>query len=402
MYLRAQEHLRNCKKALSVVSCYDSSYKTYSSTGNLPSGMVMEDYYMFVRKNMYSLLVKSKTTSTEESPTSLIDAHDDSDMPETWCFPGFLVFVLMGPIVPPSLLSYRAKLLMTSPSSSSSSRAVDVTESMPARTGRTAARKASAKEAALIRNQSGPADNSRGYTTNQRLRVAGIAQSKALVTILSNRDRARTKEGVLKILGQRVKRQEGLIASKKFIILNIPANDPKRMEHVNELNDLHTSLQALMQELDAAEESAIEDAMKTESELVSLSPTADFVDLTIRRIIDDDEKQIAGSTASTGSKKQKVDEDEYEQVSVYYDPDVDEEQRSGSAGTFGSTPQRNIHQQRASAELLQDMDSTPQTQHVKHARSVISEGDNLPQPRNLASEETEVASSEQSSSSLSN
>ena len=112
---------------------------------------------------------------------------------------------------------------MTSPSSLSSSAVLGVhaiknTETLP-QTRRTAAKKASAKEAALIRNRAGPADNSRrGYTTNQRLRVAGIAQSKALVTIMSNRDRARAKEGVLKILGPRVKRQEGLIASKKFII----------------------------------------------------------------------------------------------------------------------------------------------------------------------------------------
>ena len=100
----------------------------------------------------------------------------------------------MGPIFPPSLSSYRAQLLMTSPSSMSSSAALGVhavknTETMP-QTGRTAARKASAKEAALVRNQSGPANNSRGYTTNQRLRAAGIAQSKAHITILSNHDRA--------------------------------------------------------------------------------------------------------------------------------------------------------------------------------------------------------------------
>jgi hypothetical protein len=90
MYLRAQEPLRNCKKALSIVSRYNSSYTSYSSMGILPSGMVMEDYYMFERKNIYSLLVKSKTTSAEESSMSLIDTHNDSDMPETWLFSNFL------------------------------------------------------------------------------------------------------------------------------------------------------------------------------------------------------------------------------------------------------------------------------------------------------------------------
>jgi hypothetical protein len=72
------------------------------------------------------------------------------------------------------------------------------------------------------------------------------------------------------------------------------------MEHISELNHLHTTLQALMKKLDAAEISALEDAMKMESELVSSTPTANFVDLTMKRIIYDDEMQIAGSAASTG------------------------------------------------------------------------------------------------------
>lgn len=52
---RAQEHIKNCKKALSVVTHARSPYKPYVTTGNLPSGMTLSDYYMFVRKKMYVL-----------------------------------------------------------------------------------------------------------------------------------------------------------------------------------------------------------------------------------------------------------------------------------------------------------------------------------------------------------
>jgi hypothetical protein len=57
---RIQEHIRNCRKALSIVNRYESPYKSLNLTGSLPSGMGMEDYYMFVRKNMYYMLVANK------------------------------------------------------------------------------------------------------------------------------------------------------------------------------------------------------------------------------------------------------------------------------------------------------------------------------------------------------
>ncbi len=52
---RAQEHIKNCKKALSVVTHARSPYKPYVTTGNLSSGMTLSDYYMFVWKKMYVL-----------------------------------------------------------------------------------------------------------------------------------------------------------------------------------------------------------------------------------------------------------------------------------------------------------------------------------------------------------
>ena len=53
----SQEHIKNGKKALSVVMNNRSRpYKLYVSTENLPSSMTMDDYYVCVRKKMFVLL----------------------------------------------------------------------------------------------------------------------------------------------------------------------------------------------------------------------------------------------------------------------------------------------------------------------------------------------------------
>ena len=167
LYARTHEHIRNCKKALSIANCVDSPYKSYHMAGSLLSGMTMEDYYLFVRKNMYCMLAGKKKKDQEGSSSlSLLDSHDESDMPSTWLIPRFYAYILMGPIVPTSLLCYRAKLLMELPSSSasaSSSITMDSSSTFSATilgkkgkaagTGRTAARKAAEKEAALNRKQ---------------------------------------------------------------------------------------------------------------------------------------------------------------------------------------------------------------------------------------------------------
>ena len=52
LHVRTKDALRNCKKALAVVLCHDSPYKTCVITGMLPSGMSFEDYLLFVCKEM--------------------------------------------------------------------------------------------------------------------------------------------------------------------------------------------------------------------------------------------------------------------------------------------------------------------------------------------------------------
>jgi hypothetical protein len=145
-----------------------SPYRLYTSTGNLPSGLTIEDYYVYIRNKMYVILNQrgalpaavevpmndtnvshccadlsagvvgigdvvnqqetdidinattanqSSATSTDMTATeaaSWILDQEESAMPDSWIFPGFIIFALLRPIVPPELLQYRVELLMTS------------------------------------------------------------------------------------------------------------------------------------------------------------------------------------------------------------------------------------------------------------------------------------------------
>ncbi len=63
-----------------------------------------------------------------------------------------------------------------------------------------------------------------------------------------------------------MKRQQGLIEAKQFLITNTDANNPKQIKLLEDVSELHDALQVLMQDPDAAKETAIEDAMKMELE----------------------------------------------------------------------------------------------------------------------------------------
>jgi hypothetical protein len=67
---RAQDHLKNGKKALAVVLASDSPYKAYASNGSLPSGMSLQDYYMYIRRKMYILLLNNSGSFVESTSTS--------------------------------------------------------------------------------------------------------------------------------------------------------------------------------------------------------------------------------------------------------------------------------------------------------------------------------------------
>ena len=128
LFTRAQEIVKNGKKALSCVMAQDSPYRDYVKTGNLPYGMKHDDYLQVVRAKMFAALNPPKqvqdsddlnnldagsagTTRTTNSSSMEVDA----DSGKMFTFAGYIVFALMGPIVENfDMLHDRSHLLMTS------------------------------------------------------------------------------------------------------------------------------------------------------------------------------------------------------------------------------------------------------------------------------------------------
>ena len=48
LLIRSKYILKNCKKALALILCHDSLYKSYASTGLLPSGMRIKDNFLYI------------------------------------------------------------------------------------------------------------------------------------------------------------------------------------------------------------------------------------------------------------------------------------------------------------------------------------------------------------------
>ncbi len=63
--------------------------------------------------------------------------------------------------------------------------------------------------------------NNRGYTINQRIRVAGIAQSKALVTIMGNRERGRLRAQIVRMREKRVIRHKASLKQRSSLFLTL-------------------------------------------------------------------------------------------------------------------------------------------------------------------------------------
>ena len=111
LHAQTKEGLMNCKKALAIILCHDSPYKSCALTGILPSGMCFEDYLLFLRQKMFSELLKSIRSSelvveeetTEEVTTTTTttttdnggDVSTTTTMPENWMFPGFIIFACL-------------------------------------------------------------------------------------------------------------------------------------------------------------------------------------------------------------------------------------------------------------------------------------------------------------------
>jgi len=127
---RAKEILLNCKKALSLVLWHDSPYKGAVATGVLPSGSNIEDYYLWVRQQMYKLLPDDEKAKIKRSASKMtneglvvdidgannfdgeLDNQINDEMPDGYTFIGFIVFALIGPIVPSEMKTFQSHLMM--------------------------------------------------------------------------------------------------------------------------------------------------------------------------------------------------------------------------------------------------------------------------------------------------
>jgi hypothetical protein len=127
IYDAAKLVVTNARKAMAIVN--KSEYQPYIEQGTLPSGQEIEDYYYFVRQEMYKLLKTPSsgdddTGNGEEDKNEEDEVTDDRDnvamennslMPDDYFFPGFFAFALFGPIVPRNQsLEYRAECFLIS------------------------------------------------------------------------------------------------------------------------------------------------------------------------------------------------------------------------------------------------------------------------------------------------
>ena len=350
LYCRALEHVKNGKKALSIVMHADSPYRAHVATGNLPSGMNLDDYYLYVRQGMYDLLhggasaIIDTTSSQQQNQlptmseaitgapnTAESDRNEEHDrdgsgslmttsttatanntssvvvMPNSWTFTGFIIFALLGPFVPSVMSSYKSEILMTTPSDDDDTtirtkrKKNDGTSTTPAR-GRTATRKQAALESvaeSLYRKEartteasaSGVAPNhscrvegegTQGQLTmNQKITLAGIAQSKAMI---EHRERSQIGERIISMNKKRVAGQKLLINEHKFLIQHTPADDPQCHLYMQELRSMNQELGNAIRTLRTSEQDIIDQAMfDVESRKTKAS---EFVDLTIATALD--------------------------------------------------------------------------------------------------------------------
>ncbi|KAI2495196.1 hypothetical protein MHU86_19335 [Fragilaria crotonensis] len=322
LLIRSKDILKNCKKALAVVLRHDSPYKSYASTGLLPSGMCIEDYFLYVRQKMYVALSprassttanssrnnkknnkvgegESKTRAsagdasvdlcnqetanasadlgyTEEAVAGASSADAALLMPVNYVFPGFLVFALLGPIVHPDMRHFQSHLIMTQPKGNSctsgghdSSGSVSVSKRKRSATEEKKLNKkvevkqeaGSATDSSMHRsgNQQGTSA-SNDYTINQQLQIAAMAQSKI---VINNRERSDLSDRIVAMHTSKVAGKKVLIEELKFMIMNTSSDDPDRAVYMKDLKVLHRELGSALDELLQSEQSIIDAASKT-------------------------------------------------------------------------------------------------------------------------------------------
>ena len=180
---RAQDVMANGRKALAVAMHPDSPYRH----GTLPSGHCLADYHDYILEHMEKLLKgqppisvedtgRDRHTDNEDIPTQTMlpnaTAVDVSSTgtkhPRTnrdFIFRGWMVFALLGFIVPDGMEQYKTQLfnLQNPPGGTDN--------------GRKKARKEQAKKASGVRNDN--AEGDRGVSTQQQIQLASLANQRA-------------------------------------------------------------------------------------------------------------------------------------------------------------------------------------------------------------------------------
>ncbi|KAI2504026.1 hypothetical protein MHU86_10388 [Fragilaria crotonensis] len=206
LLIRSKDILKNCKKALAVVLRHDSPYKSYASTGLLPSGMCIEDY--FLQKATIAQAV-GKTRQAAYPSQRGREANEEKK------------------------LNKKVEVKQEAGSA---------TDSSMHRSG----------------NQQGTSA-SNDYTINQQLQIAAMAQSKI---VINNRERSDLSDRIVAMHTSKVA-EKVLIEELKFMIMNTSSDDPDRAVYMKDLKVLHRELGSALDELLQSEQSIIDAASKT-------------------------------------------------------------------------------------------------------------------------------------------
>jgi hypothetical protein len=347
---RAMEYLKNCKKALSIAMSPESPYKDYTKKGNLPSGMVHSDYLKYVREKMYEMLQKRAVAAE----VSCVDADDATDpaikdlagtdapaatifvadavpgttntnsisgnvsmptmvlptMPDTWFFPGYLVFAILGPIVADEdMLPYRAELLMPTTPSLPTDEKVKAGRNFQRTSSSALRRLGKAKNddgIVVVKTEPGlvpaltltetPSHGSSEVTLHHRLVAAGIAQSKVLAAqskvIADRQHKSRFNDRKVAYRQNIIVGKEKLIEAKRFQIGR--SGDPSMASqlaiYLNDLQVMLLDLSVAYDELHKLEFQLIEEQELQDVEghgTTSFSDVAtEAIDLTLACVFD--------------------------------------------------------------------------------------------------------------------
>ena len=227
-------------------------------------------------------------SSRYAEPPLEVQVDDDGlgdSMPQDWTFPGFISFVLLGPIVPPCLLPYRSEIMMPS---------LPTNEPGNTANGRAALR----KEKASLKSRVGVAatpPKSKAVTLQQKLMIAGIAQSQMQ---MEKREQNREQDRMIAFYQKKVAAQRMLIEQIRYTISVTPAEAPNRTDLLEQLNVLNAALtNAVAECLNAEEEMLNKNAAAKDQKVVAAKS---FIDLTIATVLgaaeeeEDDDCEIIG------------------------------------------------------------------------------------------------------------